>query len=316
MKWHKVFRLTALVLVVYGLLAGVAGILVCEGALHPSRRPLSESDRQLAQALANRHTSRLQDVDLLATDGVVLRAWLLIPQTPNRTAVILLHGVSDNRMGMMGYAELLLKHGYTILMPDARAHGASGGPVATYGLLERKDLRDWFQLLQRTTHPACIDGFGESMGAAQLLQALTVEPDFCSVGAESSFASLREIGYDRVGQFFHTGSWIGRTIFRPVIDVAFWWGKQKYHLDLEQASPQSAVANSQPPVLLIHGTADDNIPYRHARLTASHAPHLVLWTVPGANHCGAITTAHDFDVRLIQWFTDHDKRSLAVAAID
>ena len=43
---------------------------------------------------------------------------------------------------MVGYAELLLAHGFTVLLPDARAHGASGGSLATYGLLERKFQED------------------------------------------------------------------------------------------------------------------------------------------------------------------------------
>ncbi len=56
---------------------------------------------------------------------ITLRAWLLTPNQANANAVILLHGLSDNRVGMTGYAELLLNHHYTILQPDARAHGAS-----------------------------------------------------------------------------------------------------------------------------------------------------------------------------------------------
>lgn len=50
--------------------------------------------------------------------------------------MILLHGLSDNRLGMIGYAELLLSHGFSVVMPDARAHGTSGSQLATYGLLE------------------------------------------------------------------------------------------------------------------------------------------------------------------------------------
>ena len=38
-------------------------------------------------------------------------------------AAVLLHGLADNRLGMIGYAKLLLAHGYSVLLPDARAHG-------------------------------------------------------------------------------------------------------------------------------------------------------------------------------------------------
>lgn len=43
-------------------------------------------------------------------------------------------------MGMIGYAELLLTRGSAVLMPDSRAHGQSGGALATYGLLEKDDI--------------------------------------------------------------------------------------------------------------------------------------------------------------------------------
>jgi len=297
------FRLSSLLVLGYGFVMLIAGVLLCEITLHPARRGLTPADEISAQALAARQHASLQNVTLTAWDGTTLRAWLFNPGTPNGTAIILLHGLGDNRMGMIGYARFLLGHHFTILMPDARAHGSSGGAVATYGLLERNDIRDWFDWLHCTVHPSCIDGFGESMGAAQILQAVSVEPRFCAIVAESSFSTLREVGYDRVGQFFHTGPRLGRTLFRPAIIAAFWWGREKYGLDLQQVSPAAAVAASAVPVLLIHGTADDNIPYRHARLIVAQAPQVLLWRVPGAGHCGAINVAPDFRHRLVLWFS-------------
>src|SRR5690242_9331386 len=127
-----------------------------------------------------------------------LKGWRVRPHTGNGNIVILLHGLSDNRLGMVGYAEILLDHGFSVLMPDARAHGASGGQLATYGLLESEDIRRWVDWSQQSEHPICTFGFGESMGAAQLLQSLQAEPHFCAVAAESAFSTFREIAYDRV----------------------------------------------------------------------------------------------------------------------
>ena len=107
--------------------------------------------------------------------------------------MILLHGLSDNRLGMIGYAELLLSHGFSVLMPDARAHGNSGGQLATYGLVESEDIHRWFDWLQQSQHPGCIFGFAESVGAAQLLQSLQGEPRFCARAAESPFSSFARL---------------------------------------------------------------------------------------------------------------------------
>ena len=73
---------------------------------------------------------------------------------------------------MTNYADILLRHGYSVLMPDARGHGSSGGEFVTYGLLERDDIHQWVRWLVVNRHPSCVFGFGESMGAAELLQSL------------------------------------------------------------------------------------------------------------------------------------------------
>jgi dipeptidyl aminopeptidase/acylaminoacyl peptidase len=104
------------------------------------------------------------------------------------------------------------------------------------------------------------------MGAVQLPQALETEPSFCAVVAESSFATFREIAYDRMGQHFNTGPWVGRTLLRPIVEIALLMVRFRYHLDLSAASPADMVANTKVPVLLIHGEVDRNIPVRHSRL--------------------------------------------------
>ncbi|HWX92296.1 MAG TPA: alpha/beta fold hydrolase [Terriglobales bacterium] len=296
-------RVVAATVFAYLTLSVLTGIFLCEATLHPARRPLSFDDQSRARELAPAHHATLHEASIQTFDHITLRAWVFTPDRPNSAAVILVHGLSDNRLGMTGYAELLLDHHYSVLMPDARAHGSSDGVLATYGLVERNDIHQWFDWLTASEHPTCIYGVGESMGAAQLLQSLAVEARFCAVVAESSFSDFREIAYDRVGQFFHTGPWLGRTAFRLAIETAFAYGRWKYHLDLTEVSPETAVASSQVPVLLIHGIEDRNIPVRHSRRIAARNPKVVLWQVPNADHCGALSTAPgEFERELLQWF--------------
>jgi hypothetical protein len=254
----------------------------------------------------------LTNVSIVTSDGIPLAGWSIRPHRGNGDAVILLHGLGDNRIGMTGYAQLLLAHGFIVLLPDARAHGASGGQLATYGLLERNDVHRWFDFLVAQTHPRCIFGLGESMGAAQLLQSLAVEPRFCSVVAESSFSSFREIAYDRMGQPFQRGPWFGRTIFRPVVEFAFLYVRLKYGLDMQQASPEISVAATNVPLFLIHGQIDSNIPLRHSRRIQARNPNAILWEVPYADHCGAISTAQQqFEHHLLAVFSATHQPALA-----
>ncbi len=229
------------------------------------------------------------------------------PKDANGDAVILLHGVSDNRMGMYGYGKWLLQHHYMVLLPDARAHGDSGGELATYGLKEAVDIHRWVDWVEAAEHPRCMFGLGESMGAAQLLQSLPKEPRFCAVVAESPFATFREVAYARFGRPFDTGPWIGRTFFRPTVDIGFLYVRLHYALNLEEASPEQAVVGTKIPVLLIHGLDDTNIPPYHSDLIAAQNPSdVTVWKVPGAEHTGAHQAEpEEFERRVLGWFAEH-----------
>lgn len=114
--------------------------------------------------IAERDHAVLEPTALRANDGSILRAWYMRVAHGNGDTVILLHGQSDNRVGMLGTADLLLRHGYSVLIPDARGQGTSGGAIVTYGVKEADDIRRWANWLDRTQAPRCVDALGESMG--------------------------------------------------------------------------------------------------------------------------------------------------------
>ena len=309
MRSSRQFRRLIIFVVFYLAFCVTAGILLCDGSLRPARRPLTNDEEMSARQLAADLDSNLSNAIISGRDGIPLRAWSIRPSRANDDAVILLHGLADNRFGMIGYARMFLRHGYRVLLPDARAHGASGGAFATYGLLERDDIHGWFDWLNAEVHPRCIFGFGESMGAAQLLQALQ-RTQFCAVAAESPFSDFAEIAYDRMGQPFHVGPWFGRTFLWPVVETAFLRAEWKYKFNMREVSPEKIVSLSGVPVLLIHGQIDSNIPVRHSRRIHALDAKAVLWEVPRADHCGAISVApEEFDRRVIEWFVSHSGRA-------
>ena len=295
---------------VWLVVCAAVGILATEMALHPGRRLMGPKSQAEAQAVADRNHAKLTEVSIFASDGVTLRAWSIRPLHGNGDAVILLHGHTDNRAGMLGDADLLLRHSYAVLLPDARAHGTSGGDLATYGVKESGDVRRWFDWIQRAEAPRCIDGLGESMGAALLLQSLRTTPGFCAVVAESSFASFREASYDRLWEQVHAGPWAGRTLLRPAVEAGLLYARWKYGVDFEQASPENAVAASRVPVLLIHGKKDTNLPARNSEMILARnrmrIPAVVLWEPAEAGHCGAAgAEPREFERRVMGWFENH-----------
>jgi uncharacterized protein len=282
------------------------GIIAMEGALHPTRQPLTREDLTEARYLAERDGAELADISLAADDGTRLQAWSLVRREGNRDAVILLHGQGDNRAGMLGTADVLLRHGYSVLMPDARAHGASSGAIATYGVKEAEDVREWYAWINRAQSPHCIYALGDSMGAAIVLEATATEPGFCAVVAESAFSSFREAAYVRLGQAFHTGPWLGRTVLRPAVEAGMVDARWRYGIDLERASPAQAVAISHVPILLIHGLADTNLPARFSEEMKAENAAIALWEPVDAAHCGAASAEPaEYERRVLDWFAGH-----------
>jgi len=272
-------------------LCGSAGVVLCESALRPARRPVPSNPEA-------------HIVEVSARDGVVLRAWLLMPTKPNGNAVVILHGIADSRASQLGLARMFLNHGYAVLAPDSRAHGESGGNLATYGLLEADDVHRWVSWLIDDRQPSHVFGVGESLGGAVLIESLPVEPRFSAIVADSSFSSFERIARDRVAQMLPLPLGIGRLLAVPPIWAGFLYARLRYGLDFRAASPEAALAGSTTPVLLIHGLGDRLTPPEHSEILAARNRRWTeLWLVPGAGHTGAFAAAPlEFEDRVLGFF--------------
>src|SRR6202045_5283353 len=138
---HRLIRIAFFVFLSPPLLAAVAGWFAGPAFPHPIRRELTPALIREADASFVLTGATREDFDVRAQDGVLLRGWKVRPKNPNANWVLLFHGVADNRVGVTGPSEFLLRAGYSVVMMDARAHGASGGPIATYGWLEPNTTR-------------------------------------------------------------------------------------------------------------------------------------------------------------------------------
>src|SRR5262249_19043332 len=126
-----------------------------------------------------------------------------------------------------------------------------------------------------------------------------------AAAAESSLATFREAAYDRGGQIVGTSDFLGRTIFFPAVEAAFWTASWKYSLDFNQISPLKSLALTKTPVLLIHGEMDNNLPVRHSRLmyaSQKKNPMIQYWE-SHAGHAGTLGKSPDeFEKRVVGWF--------------
>jgi fermentation-respiration switch protein FrsA (DUF1100 family) len=282
----------------------LVGVIVTEGLLHPFRREPGAEARRRAVKIAAAAGARLEDAEVTAADKAVLRGWFFRLGRSSGRAVILLHGQADNRAGMLGFVPFLLARGYDVLAIDSRAQGESGGKIATYGIRETGDLNRWIEWLTTERGERRLYGLGESMGAAILLQAVGQGAPFRAAVAESSFSSLRQAAYYRLGAQLGGGEGLGRTLLRPIVESGLLYARLRYGLKLASVSPAAAVAKTDVPILLIHGVEDHNIPPWHSRrILEQHHGRVEFWEPPRTGHVQAFGRwPNEFVRRVSGWF--------------
>jgi uncharacterized protein len=204
-----------------------------------------------------------ESVSIKANDGTILRGFFGLASGPDPKSplLILLHGQADHAWSQLSTARGLMENGYSVLAPDARAHGKSGGEQATYGLKEVGDLEAWRRRFSEFPQVALI---GVSMGGAISLQAIHSQLPICAVIAESAFSSFREVAYDTAALPFGGNNWM-RILLMPSVDVSMWWMRWRSDFDFDSVSAERAVARRQVPILLIHPEGDHRIPSWHAQ---------------------------------------------------
>jgi pimeloyl-ACP methyl ester carboxylesterase len=137
-------------------------------------------------------------------------------------------------------------------------------------------------------------------------------PGFVRLWQSPRFSRFRNIAYDRERYFAQAGRFgleriVGRTIGLLPAEIALFYARWRYGVDLRKANPVDALKSSTIPVLLIHGEEDINILPEHSRIRAQADPaHAQLWLVAGAGHCGAASVApREFWSRVFGFFAQH-----------
>lgn len=263
--------------------------------------PLAEPPDSLQRALLF-HTS----------DGKLLRGEFWAQPHPAPT-VIICHGYRVSGATLRPVATLEYARGYNIMLFDFRGHGESEGANLSGGNAEVHDLEAAIAvaLRQQETLPGKIILHGFSMGAAIAL-LMPPHPDVVAIVADSPYAHLDSI----LQSFVHwqlmekSRSWPPSLRWSQTMFHAISWGTVAvsgpiYRLRFRQklmAHPAGSMKRWRsglrkvrdfriPPVLLIHGTADQFIPFTHARQIVEQARKhnipLQTYFAEGSNHCAA-----------------------------
>ena len=221
-------------------------------------------------------------VAVRAGDGVLLSAWF-IPSS-NGAAVIVLHGSGSNRASTAGQATVLARHGFGVLMLDARGHGASGGQAMDFGWYGESDASaavDWLAQ-QIGIDPGRIAVLGLSMGGEEAIGAAGADSRIQAVVAEGATARTAA---DKAAWL--PGGVLGaiqRGLDRVTFGLAGVLSGAPEPMSLRTAASR---ASPRPILLIVAGTVPDEASAAAALAEASPS-NVRTWVVPDAGHVGGL----------------------------
>ena len=133
-----------------------------------------------------------REVAFEAGDGVDLSGWYR--PTRNGATILVVHGGGGDRTGAVAHAELLVRHGYGVLLYDARGRGKSEGTQNSYGWGWPEDVAGALAFLKARPEvdPDRVGALGLSTGADVLVQVAGQGTDLKAVVADGTAAGSFE----------------------------------------------------------------------------------------------------------------------------
>jgi pimeloyl-ACP methyl ester carboxylesterase len=224
----------------------------CFGLYSAQRRLVFEPDRTLHATPAD-YSFPVREVGI-AIPGKPwqkLRGWWIPAANPRAKVVLYLHGNDGNVSTSMEGIAPLRELGYSVFMIDYRGYGASGGGFPSEAGVYQDAQSAWDYLVhERGINPANLLIYGHSLGGAVAIELALRHPEAAGLVVESSFTSI-----------FDMATLDARYALLPV------------NLFLNQRFDSIAkVAHLRLPVLYIHGTADEIVPFEMGKALYSATP--------------------------------------------
>jgi hypothetical protein len=182
----------------YRLLAVPLGLLAFLYTVVPMSIALTETHKY-REPVGAPPGAEYREVSFEATDGVALSAWYR--PTRNGATILVVHGGGGDRTGAVAHARLLVRHGYGVLLHDARGRGKSEGVQNAYGWGWPEDVAGAIRFLKARDEvdPERIGALGLSTGADVLIQVAGQGPELKAVIADGTFAGSFEDGQRIMG---------------------------------------------------------------------------------------------------------------------
>lgn len=225
-----------------------------------------------------------EEVTVTSFDDLKLKATYFLPkeESGKKRVVIGFHGYTGEGISnFQGLSDYYLKRGFGMLIPDARAHGASEGTYIGFGCLDRKDAAKWISwVLEKEGEDVEIYLHGVSMGGATVLMAsgLELPAQVKGIVSDCAFTSAKEVFSHVLKAMYHMPSF-------PIIPAADAINKKYAGYGMDECNSRREVARAKVPILFIHGSKDTFVPYEMCEeLYESCTAPKKKFIVEGASH--------------------------------
>lgn len=221
---------------------------------------------------------RYETLSLKTPKGKKLFAWFL-PINNKAPTIIILHGWGASAGLMLPLAKPFYRHGFNVLLLDARNHGRSDSDGHSSLPRFAEDLQIAIEFLQKSPnrHNGKIVLVGHSVGAGAVLYAASLRQDISAVISLSAFAHPDWMMRRQLKRFPLPGFLVSGVLryIQWVIGFRF-----------EDIAPVNTVCKINCPVLLVHGDADNMVPVSDAYAIKQQCnkPSLQLLIIKGAGH--------------------------------
>jgi len=290
-----------IVKILFRLLFGVCAIVLTISAyvgwdlMHPARQQVAFSPAVVGLGY--------KPVTFSSRAGnLTLRGWL-IESPANRQTIIFSHGYGKNRLQddvpVLPVVQVLVNHGFNVLLFDLRDCGESDGTQTTLGQYETADLLgavDYVRSKSELSRKITLYGF--SMGAATAIMAASQDAEITAVIADSPYADLKSYLEKNLSVWTNLPAIpFNQSILLIVPPLT--------GVDIEKVSPVRAVRQlDSRPLLLIHGEADVDVPIENSELLQQAYPAAVLVRVPYARHVKSFATDEERYLQEVILFLD------------
>lgn len=217
--------------------------------------------------------------------GVLLENEKTRQKQGKKKLAILCHGYTSLKEAMVPYAKNLLDLGYAVLIYDHRNHGVNEKSFTSMGFYETKDLFTVIDFCKkRYNNSLFLLLYGESMGAATVLNALSKDNNVKGVIADCPYSDLTTLIRYQIRHFYH----LPACLVVPFINLLL---KKKAGFTMKEVSPIQSISKHNVPILFIHGKKDTYVPYQMSiDMEKSIEGQGRLYLVDGAAHAQSIRT--------------------------